>query len=136
MWSRFQIGSNSPLAKRKARMFCAASLPRKWSIRKIWFSRNVSCRVDQVRFAKRAHDAASCAGWNAQVVEAPRFTAEFALSCGHGRHQARRPVARPDETELSFEGLPLLGRTGPTGELVAGGSGGHQTGPRQMEQAG
>ena len=37
-WSmkfRFQIGSNSPLAKRKARMFCAASLPRKWSIRKI-----------------------------------------------------------------------------------------------------
>jgi hypothetical protein len=32
MWSmklRFQIGSNRPLAKRKARMFCAASLPRK-----------------------------------------------------------------------------------------------------------
>ena len=39
MWSmklRFQIGSNSPLAKRNARMFWAASLPRKWSIRKIW----------------------------------------------------------------------------------------------------
>ena len=38
MWSmklRFQIGSNSPFAKRNARMFCAASLPRKWSIRKI-----------------------------------------------------------------------------------------------------
>jgi len=29
MWLRFQIGSNSPLAKRKAKMFCAASLPRK-----------------------------------------------------------------------------------------------------------
>ncbi len=43
MWSRFQIGSNSPLAKRKARMFCAASLPRKWSIRKICDSSNVSC---------------------------------------------------------------------------------------------
>ena len=38
MWSmklRFQIGSNRPLANRKARMFWAASLPRKWSIRKI-----------------------------------------------------------------------------------------------------
>ena len=46
MWSmklRFQIGSNRPLANRKARMFCAASLPRKWSIRKICRSRNVSC---------------------------------------------------------------------------------------------
>ena len=48
MWSmklRFQIGSNSPLAKRNARMFCAASLPRKWSIRKIWLSSNVSWTV-------------------------------------------------------------------------------------------
>ena len=46
MWSmklRFQIGSNSPLAKRKARMFCAASLPRKWSIRKTCDSSKVSC---------------------------------------------------------------------------------------------
>ncbi len=40
MWLRFQIGSNRPLAKRKARMFCAASLPRKWSIRKICCSSN------------------------------------------------------------------------------------------------
>jgi hypothetical protein len=32
---RFQIGSNRPLANRKARMFCAGSLPRKWSMRKI-----------------------------------------------------------------------------------------------------
>ena len=45
MWLRFQIGSNRPLAKRKARMFCAASLPRKWSMRKIWLSSNVSCRA-------------------------------------------------------------------------------------------
>ena len=43
MWLRFQIGSNRPLAKRKARMFCAASLPRKWSIRKICSSAKVSC---------------------------------------------------------------------------------------------
>jgi hypothetical protein len=34
MWERFQIGSKRPLAKRSARMFWAASLPRKWSIRK------------------------------------------------------------------------------------------------------
>ncbi len=46
MWSmklRFQMGSNKPLAKRNARMFCAASLPRKWSMRKIWDSSKVSC---------------------------------------------------------------------------------------------
>ena len=43
MWLRFQIGSKSPLAKRKARMFCAASLPRKWSIRKICSSAKISC---------------------------------------------------------------------------------------------
>ena len=42
MWLRCQIGSNRPLAKRKARMFWAASLPRKWSIRKIWSSRKTS----------------------------------------------------------------------------------------------
>ena len=38
MWERFQIGSNRPFAKRSARMFWAASLPRKWSIRKTWRS--------------------------------------------------------------------------------------------------
>ncbi len=44
-WSmklRFQIGSNRPLAKRNARMLSAASLPRKWSMRKIWSSANTS----------------------------------------------------------------------------------------------
>ena len=40
---RFQIGSNNPLAKRKARMFWAASLPRKWSMRKICDSSKTSC---------------------------------------------------------------------------------------------
>ena len=43
MWLRCQIGSKSPLANRKARMFCAASLPRKWSIRKICSSSKTSC---------------------------------------------------------------------------------------------
>ena len=45
-WSmklRFQIGSNNPFANRNARMFSAASLPRKWSIRKICDSSKVSC---------------------------------------------------------------------------------------------
>ncbi len=40
---RFQIGSKSPLANRKARMFWAASLPRKWSIRKICSSAKTWC---------------------------------------------------------------------------------------------
>ena len=43
MWLRCQIGSKSPLANRKARMFWAASLPRKWSIRKICSSSKTSC---------------------------------------------------------------------------------------------
>ena len=42
---RFQIGSKSPLANRKARMFSAASLPRKWSMRKIWLSSKVACNA-------------------------------------------------------------------------------------------
>ena len=45
MWSRFQIGSKRPLAKRKARMFCAASFPRKWSMRKIWSSSKYWCNM-------------------------------------------------------------------------------------------
>ena len=35
MWSRFQMGSNRPLANRRARMLSTDSLPRKWSMRKI-----------------------------------------------------------------------------------------------------
>ena len=47
-WSmklRCQIGSNSPLAKRNARMLSAASLPRKWSMRKICDSSKTSWRL-------------------------------------------------------------------------------------------
>jgi hypothetical protein len=36
------MGSNKPFAKRNARMFCAGSLPRKWSMRKICSSANTS----------------------------------------------------------------------------------------------
>ena len=48
---RFQIGSNRPLAKRNARMFCAASLPRKWSMRKTCDSANVWCTKSLSRIA-------------------------------------------------------------------------------------
>ena len=40
---RFQIGSKRPLAKRNARMFCAGSLPRKWSMRKMRSSAKTAC---------------------------------------------------------------------------------------------
>ena len=84
MWSRFQIGSKRPLAKRKARMFWAASLPRKWSMRKTWSSAKISCTdgvqrpgggqvgaerllhddpgpLGQVGLAERLHDRAGAA---------------------------------------------------------------------------
>ena len=48
---RFQIGSKRPLAKRKARMFWAASLPRKWSMRKICSSAKTSCSSALSAFA-------------------------------------------------------------------------------------
>ena len=45
MWLRFQIGSKRPLANRNASTFWAASLPRKWSMRKIWDSSKTLCMV-------------------------------------------------------------------------------------------
>ena len=51
MWLRFQIGSKRPLAKRSARMFCAASLPRKWSIRKTCSSSKTSWSIALSRCA-------------------------------------------------------------------------------------
>src|SRR5262245_28642110 len=55
MWSRFQTGSNMPLAKRRARMFSTDSLPRKWSIRNTSRSGKAEWRT---LFSSRA-DAAS-----------------------------------------------------------------------------
>ncbi len=49
---RFQTGSKRPLAKRKARMLSAGSLPRKWSIRKIWDSSNTWCTEEFRRLAE------------------------------------------------------------------------------------
>ena len=56
MWLRCQMGSKRPLANRKARMFWAASLPRKWSIRKIWSSLNT---LVQLACSGRLADARS-----------------------------------------------------------------------------
>ncbi len=52
MWSRFQIGSKRPLAKRRARMLSAASLPRKWSIRNTCSSRKTSWTISFRRWAE------------------------------------------------------------------------------------
>ena len=51
MYWRFQTGSNSPLANRKARMLSTDSLPRKWSIRKICDSSKTAWAA---RFSARA----------------------------------------------------------------------------------
>ena len=96
MWFRFQIGSKSPLAKRNARMFCAASLPRKWSIRKICSSSNISCScafrsrrdckvgaerllhddpaaLDEVRLAEQPDHRERRLGRDAEVVQAAQL---------------------------------------------------------------
>ena len=69
MWSRFQTGSNSPFANRSARMFCTASLPRKWSIRKICDSSNA---VRSVAFSARA-DARSVPNGFSMITRASAF---------------------------------------------------------------
>ena len=99
---RFQIGSNSPLAKRNARMFSAASLPRKWSIRKICRSLNVSVHLivecdrtfqvgaerflhdhagafHQVRLAQCVDDLRRSDRRHAEVVQPADWSAELLL---------------------------------------------------------
>ena len=118
MWSmklRFQIGSNSPLANRKARMFCAASLPRKWSIRKTWLSRNAVHLVvqldralqvgaerllhhhpgplDQAGVLEHGDHRERGLRRHAQVVQSQHVVAEFGLGLGNRRGQ-RRPARR------------------------------------------
>ena len=131
MWDRFQMGSNRPLAKRKARMFWAASLPRKWSMRKICSSAKTSCSdafsalalarsmpngfsmmiagpVDQVGLAQHAHHLERGLGRDAQVVQAPAHVAQLVLGLAHRRGQAGGAVALADEAELGRELVPLV----------------------------
>ena len=125
-WSmkfRFQIGSNRPLAKRKARMFCAGSLPRKWSIRKIWLSLNVSCTValsadgalqvgaegllhdhagalDQAGRVERLDHGDGGPGRNAEIVQPADVLPEFAP------RPARPPRRAPRALVLTHELQP------------------------------
>ncbi len=107
---RFQMGSNSPLAKRNARMFCAASLPRKWSMRKIWSSSNTSCSlafnatalsrsvpngfsmmiaraVDQAGFSEQAHRRQRRVRRHAEIVEPAALAVEGSFGLDDGRLQ-------------------------------------------------
>src|SRR6201992_3486720 len=86
MWSmnwRFQIGSNKPLAKRNARMFCAASLPRKWSIRKICSSAKTSCSC------ALSDTAAGEIGAEGLLQDAPAALAQPAAAQQPNRRQGR-----------------------------------------------
>ena len=97
---RFQIGSNRPLAKRNARMFCAASLPRKWSMRKIWLSSE--CFVhESVEF-----DCAGQVGAERLLHHDPRPGHQFRLP-QHGDHRAgglwwHRKVVQPTDFRSEF----------------------------------
>ena len=111
MWWRCQIGSNSPLANRNARMFCAASLPRKWSIRKICSSvehlvqaavqlpgrREVDPEgllqhdpavLDQVGIAQCLHDREGRLRRHAEVVQPAHLPVPLGLRVGHDAPQS------------------------------------------------
>ena len=134
MWSmklRFQIGSNRPLAKRNARMFCAASLPRKWSMRKTCDSSKTL--VDEVVELHRAlevvperllHDHAGAGGevgvaqhlhhglrgprGHREVVQQPRVVAELRLGLLHRGGQTLGARALGDVAQPRGEVLPGL----------------------------
>ena len=139
MKSRFQIGSNRPLANRKARMFCAASLPRKWSIRKICAlveglvhrvvedDRAVEVgaerllhddpgAVDQLRVAQGLDDDRGGRRGDAHVVDAPDVAAaDVRLGRFDRLAQPLGAGRRRHVVEPGGEGLPLL-----LGERVGG----------------
>ena len=142
MWSRFQIGSNSPLANLNARMFRAASLPKKWSIRKIWSSVNAVRRValsalalrqvgaerllhDDPRplgesgLAERAHHTLGGARGDAEVVQSTGPASEVALRLGDSVDESAGTVARARVDERAGEVIPLLVSEGPVGVLIA-----------------
>src|SRR4051794_19899939 len=138
---RFQIGSNNPLAKRNARMFCAGSLPRKWSMRKIWSSEKTSCslafsatalfrsvpngfsmmmreRSTRPASANRRTGRQGGIGRHAEIVHAPVLVAQFPL--GLGDRRLERVSARADRNVVQ-----RLGKDGPVrvlhlsrGELI------------------
>ena len=130
MWSRFQTGSKRPLAKRSARMFWTASLPRKWSMRKICSSAKTvdgsvqGLRRREVRAEGLLHDHPRPLGQTG--------VAQRADDPGHGRRGNREvdePVGLAAELVLGpvdgvrevVGGAGVGGRVGePRGELVPG----------------
>ena len=148
-WSmklRFQIGSKSPLAKRKARMFWAASLPRKWSIRKtcdsskVWWTRalrsiaearsvpngfsiTTRARVDEVGVAEHLDHRQRRLRRHRQVVEAAYVVAERLLRRRDRGGQGLGTGGLRDVGEVVVEVVPLLGRELLVGELLDRGAG-------------
>ena len=128
---RFQIGSNSPLAKRRARMFCAASLPRKWSMRKICdlVERSVHLRVeldralqvgperllhdhpgalDELRLPQHVDHIERGGGRHAEVVQPQAALAELVLRRGDRGRQRLRARRPRHVAQVRGELLPLL----------------------------
>jgi hypothetical protein len=123
-------GLEEPLAKRKARMFWAASLPRKWSMRKTWSSSKTSCThgverlgAGQVGAEGLLHDhpdrstsPASESIWitasvrrrgDAQVVQSAGLAAHVALGLGHVLGQRLGPRRGGAEAQPLLEVGPL-----------------------------
>ena len=149
MWSmklRFQIGSKSPLAKRNAKMFCAASLPRKWSMRKTCDSSKVSCTwalrwialsrsvpngfsittrepVDEVGVPEHLDDGQRGLRRDGEVVQTACVVAELSLGLRDGGGQRRRAGRLRDVGEVVVEGVPLLGAQRMGAELLDRGPG-------------
>ena len=117
------MGSKRPLAKRKARMLSAASLPRKWSMRKICSSSNVACSVllsapragevgaegllhddprplGEIGLPEELHHVGGGCRRHAQVVQPAHVVAELALERAHRVATARRRLrsARRNES--------------------------------------
>ena len=139
---RFQTGSNSPLANRKARMLSTDSLPRKWSIRKIcdssktwctaWLSSRAEARsvpngfsmmiaaaaLGQPGAAQQGHRGLERHRRDGQMEQPPRAAAEVRLGPPHGRLQragaARLARLRAAERQrLGERGPPVPLRLAP-----------------------
>ena len=143
MCSRFQIGSKRPLAKRRARMFCAASLPRKWSMRKICSSLSTAWRVSlsscaDFRSVPKGFSMITCersvrsrvgehvdhfgggGGRHAQVVEEVRVGAEQLDLVVDRRLQRLRAVADRHVDDAAREFGPVVLGEVVAAELLAG----------------
>src|ERR1700722_17275077 len=102
---RFQIGSKKAFAKRKARIFCAASLPRKWSIRKICSSSNRSWIA---LLSSRALARSTPNGFSMMTRESAAKD-PLVQRVHHGHPRLRRPAQVVQQASVAAECLNLLG---------------------------